>query len=338
MFNRKTSILLVIALVGFVVCGLSAAILLDSSSEPVVFESDESNVSYVEDSYDENTDFDSDFDPDFDSDMNMDEDFDSEKDEDFDNEQNDFDVSTNYYSIVTESDIDEIGIEEYKNTFDLSFDLWDVEKYINKKYPGEHYRIEDIIVDKNENTDSGYNANVRVDFKGDDDTILRQGVILSYDLDETFNNWDYKGYELVGTENIYFDSLEAKKIPSDKTGTFVYEAINIKIPDKGQFRKLYVYSIAPGTAMEYLITVSCITLVNDFVNSSDYINRTGDASVHPREPAKYNALKNGLVTEYDKMVAFTYNENGGISHYNQYIRISDDVLTPQEIAEKWVNR
>ena len=82
---------------------------------------------------------------------------------------------------------------------------------------------------------------------------------------------------------------------------------------------------------------SCIVLVNSRIVSVDTINETGDTSLHPRYPVSYDLSKNGLRRESNNQIVFTYNENGGISEDRQYIRISDEILSPEEIADMWVN-
>ena len=326
MFDKK-AIILIASLAGLLVIALTTTILLDSKSEPIAFENDYSETSSVGGSYDEEAGFDSDFDDGFDSDF----------DSDFDD---DFDVSMNYDSTMYVDSIEVNNFKEFKNAFDLKFDLLDVEKYFRKKYPEDHYQLKDIIIDKNEKTANGYNAIIRVDFTGYD-TVLRQEVTLSYDLDESFNNWDYKGYELNGTEKIYSEleyfSVEQEKIPFEKKGTFVYEAINRDIEGNREYRKLYVYYVAQGTAMGYETSASCIVLVNSKVISVDTINETGDTSLHPRYPVSYDLSDNGLRRESDNRLVFTYNENGGMSDDRPYVRISDKILAPEEIADVWVN-
>lgn len=318
MLNKKTIILLV-SLVGFIVIGLTTAIMLDSPSEPIVFENDNSETSNTSASYDEDVD---------------------SEDADFGDESDDFAASMDYVALEAYY-MDVANAVEYKDTFDLKFDLLDVEIDLNEKFPKGHYRIKDIIIDKNEKTDSGYNANLRVDFKGYE-TILRQEVTLSYDLDEELNVWEYKGYNLVGPEKIYpetggieYVQAEMEKIPSTKEGTFVYEAVYRDMDGKGQYRKLYVYFIAPRGVMEYEMSAACITLFNDRVRSVDYINnKVGDTSLRPKEIVSYDMSGNCLVRESDESPVFTYNENGGMSDRKPYMRISDEVLSPEEIASK----
>ena len=337
MFDKK-AIILIASLAGLLVIALTTTILLDSKSEPIAFENDYSETSSVGGSYDEEAGFDSDFDDGFDSDF--DPDFDSDFDDDFDDESDDFDVRMNYDSTMYVDSIEVNNFKEFKNAFDLKFDLLDVEKYFRKKYPEDHYQLKDIIIDKNEKTASGYNAIVRVDLEGYD-TVLRQEVTLSYDLDETFNNWDYKGYELNGTETIYSDlkyfDIEHEKIPSEVKGTFVYEAINRDLADNRQYRKLYVYNVAQGTAMGYEVSESCMVLVNNRIVSVDVIHETGDTSLQPRYPVKYVLSDNGLRRESDNRLVFTYNENGGLSEERTYVRVSDNILSPEQIVEIWVN-
>lgn len=107
--------------------------------------------------------------------------------------------------------------------------------------------------------------------------------------------------------------------------------------DIGQYRKLYIYYVAPGTAMEYEVSTSCIELVNSRVTSVDTINKIGDTSLRPKEPVRYDSIENSLERVSDSWHVFKYNENGGVSEDRQYVRISDEILSPQEIADVWVN-
>lgn len=338
MFNKSIIKLFVKLIGGLAGVGIILVIMANATSKPTESVNDNSVANATTDSVDAGTDFDSDFDSDFDTDFDAD--FDSDFDSDFDNESDDFDESTNSYSPLPEDLSDAINFKEYKNAFDLEFDLSDAERDIRKKHPEDSYRLKNFIIDKNEKTASGYNAIVRVDLEGYD-TVLRQEVTLSYDLDETFNNWDYKGYELTGEETIYSDleysSVEQENIPFEKKGTFVYEAINRDMADNSQYRKLYVYYVAQGTAMGYETSASCIVLVNKRIVSVDTINETGDTSLHPRYPVSYDLSDNGLRRDSDNWLVFTYNENGGVSEDRQYVRISDEILEPEEIADMWVN-
>lgn len=90
---------------------------------------------------------------DLDIDYDIDSDFDSD-----DVDSDDFDVSTNTGLAVGAYSIDGDDFIEYKNIFDLKFDLSDVVKYIKNKYPEDHYRMNGIIIDENEKTSNGYNA------------------------------------------------------------------------------------------------------------------------------------------------------------------------------------
>ncbi len=321
--------MLVTLIGGLAGVGIMLLIMTKATSGPVEFETDNSVVASTTDSSDASADSDSDFDSDFDSD--------SSDDFGTSDESDDFDVSTNFDSPVDPDFIGVVDFAEYKNAFDLEFDLSDAEREIRKKHPGNSYRVKNIMIDKNENTDSGYNAIVRVDFIDYDDNVLRQEVTLSYDLDETFNNWDYKGYELTGEEKIYSDleyfSVEQEEIPFEKKGTFVYEAINKNVPDKGQYRKLYVYYVDQVSAAEYDVSASCIVVANNQIISVDVINKTGEASVHPRERVRYDTFTNGLVRESETKPVFKYNEKGGMLEDRPYVRISDEILSPEEIVE-----
>ena len=321
MFDNSIIKLFVKLIGGLAGVGILLFIMTNATSRPVEFENDNSVVSTTTNSTDVGNDSDSDFDSDFDS------------------ESGDFDVSMNSYPVLGDL-MDAANFKEFKNVFDLEFDLSDVEKYFRNKYPDERYKIKDITIDKNEKTASGYNAIVRVDLEGYD-TVLRQEVTLSYDLDEAFNNWDYKGYELNGTETIYSDlkyfDIEHEKIPSEVKGTFVYEAINRDLADNRQYRKLYVYNVAQGTAMGYEVSESCMVLVNNRIVSVDVIHETGDTSLQPRYPVKYVLSDNGLRRESDNRLVFTYNENGGLSEERTYVRVSDNILSPEQIVEIWVN-
>lgn len=336
MFDKKQLIKLFGTLIGgLALVGIMLGVLSSSNSGPVEFESNSSEVTYDSSSTDASDDFDADFDSDFDSDSDFDDDF----DDGFSDDSDDFDVSSNYYPEIDPDFIGAVDLEEYKDTFDLNFDLTDFEREIRKKHPEDRYRIKEILIEKNEKTNTGYNAILRVDFEGYD-TILRQEVCLSYDLDETFNKWDYTGYELVGDEKIYSDldyfDIEREKVPSSKTGTFVYEAVNRDTSNGTKFRRLYVFYVAPGTAMGYEISSACMTLFDHRVYSFDYINKTGDTSLRPKEAVSYNSIDNGLLRESENKPVFVYNEYGGTSENKQYVRISDEILSPEDIADKWV--
>lgn len=339
MFDKKQLIKLFGTLIGgLALVGIMLGVLSSSNSGSVEFESNSSEVTYDSSSTDASDDFDADFDSDFDSDSDFDDDF----DDGFGDDSDDFDVSSNYYPEIDPDFIGPIDLEEYKNAFDLRFDLTDAERDIRKNHSEDRYRLKDIIIETNDPTDTGYNATVQMYFEGYD-TVLRQGVCLSYDLDETFNKWDYKGYELVGSEKIYSSSgdneyfeVERANVPSTKTGTFVYEAINRATSKGNRFRRLYVYYVAPGTAMDYEISSACMTLFDRRVYSFDYINKTGEVSVRPKEAVKYDIFTNGLLRESESIPVFQYNEYGGMADDRPYVRISDDILSQEAIAEKWV--
>ena len=72
--------------------------------------------------------------------------------------------------------------------------------------------------------------------------------------------------------------------------------------DNSQYRKLYVYYVAQGTAMGYETSASCIVLVNKRIVSVDTINETGDTSLHPRYPVSYDLSDNTYLRNLEKLI------------------------------------
>lgn len=220
----------------------------------------------------------------------------------------------------------------------------------------EYYAcFNDIYLNDSEYIQDGYTATCMVEFTGGE-YMLTQNYSLFYKVNEKGDNWELCDYvaidemEIVNcvedTSNLddsYFDEGydnsselgERYYTSSDLCGTYVYQAV--KFPDNnrgGMDRKLWTVIITDDSEGNYYMTSYTIG-ANEYEITST--KTEGDAICLDRYPVYYDSISNTMKSVSQDITIFNYVGDGATYCNRDFIKISANELSTQEIVNTWIS-